>query len=76
MPHSWKHLNLTKVSQSQAEDNILKCLSYFQENLDDYDPARAVYNYAFDASTEALDQLTLQYARAPRWGGFSVVSGA
>lgn len=70
MPHSWKHLNLTKVSQSQAEENILKCLDYFQTNLDGYDPKKAVYNYAFDASTEALDQFTLQHVRAVRTGGW------
>ncbi len=70
MPHSWQHLNLTKIPVNQARENILKCLEYFTENLDGYDPKKAVYNYAFDASTEELDLFTLQHARAVRTGGW------
>lgn len=70
MPHSWKHLNLTKVSVTQAKENILKCLEYFGDNLDGYDPEKAVYNYAFDASTKELDRFTLQHVRAVRTGGW------
>ncbi len=70
MPHSWQHLNLTKVPLRQAQENILKCLEYFANNLDGYDPKKAVYNYAFDASTEELDRFTLQHVRAVRTGGW------
>lgn len=70
MPHSWKHLNLTKVPLSQAKENILKCLEYFDDNLEGYEPQKAVYNYAFDASTEELDLFTLQHVRAVRTGGW------
>ncbi|MEM9929108.1 MAG: polysaccharide deacetylase family protein [Bacteroidota bacterium] len=70
MPHSWKHLNLTKIPVAQAQENILKCLNYFEENLDGYNPKQAVYNYAFDASTEALDAFTLQHVKAVRTGGW------
>jgi len=70
MPHSWKHLNLTKVPLAQAKENILKCLEYFDDNLEGYDPKKAVYNYAFDASTEELDLFTLQHVRAVRTGGW------
>lgn len=70
MPHSWKHLNLTKVPLSQAKENILRCLEYFNDNLDGYDAKKAVYNYAFDASTKELDLFTLQHVRAVRTGGW------
>jgi peptidoglycan/xylan/chitin deacetylase (PgdA/CDA1 family) len=70
MPHSWKHLNLTKVPLSQAKENIQKCVEYFDANLDGYDAKKAVYNYAFDASTEELDLFTLQHVRAVRTGGW------
>jgi len=70
MPHSWKHLNLTKVSVTQAQENILKCLDYFAENLDDYTDAKAVYNYAFDASTAELDAFCLERVGAVRTGGW------
>ncbi len=70
MPHSWQHLNLTKIPVSQARENILKCLDYFEQHLDGYAPQKAVYNYAFDASTEALDLFTLQHVKAVRTGGW------
>ena len=72
MPHSWKHLNLTKVPLTQAKENILKCLEYFDDNLEGYQAQKAVYNYAFDASTEELDLFTLQHVRAVRTGGWLV----
>ncbi len=70
MPHSWEHLDLTETPLSQAKENILKCLEYFEDNLDGYDPSTAVYNYAFDASTPELDAFTLQHVRAVRTGGW------
>lgn len=70
MPHSWKHLNLTKIPLAQAKENINKCLDYFEANLDGYSAEKAVYNYAFDASTEELDLFTLQRVRAVRTGGW------
>jgi hypothetical protein len=60
---------------SQAKENILKCLEYFDRNLDGYNAKKAVYNYAFDASTEELDMFTLQHVRAVRTGGWLLWEG-
>ncbi len=68
MPHTWEHKNLTRISVSEAKERIDKCLEYFDDNLDGYDPAKAVYNYAFNASTEELDMYCLQKVRAVRTG--------
>ena len=60
MPHTWEHKNLTKVSVNEAKERIDKCLEYFSANLDGYDPKKAVYNYAFNASTKELDLYCLE----------------
>jgi len=68
MPHTWEHKNLTKISATEAKERIDKCLEYFAANLDGYDPEKAVYNYAFNASTEELDLYCLEKVRAVRTG--------
>jgi len=72
MPHTWEHLNLTKIPLSQAKENIDKCLSYFQDNLDDYKADEAVYNFAFNASNKELEDYILTKIRAVRTGGWLV----
>ena len=69
MPHTWEHLNLTKISQKKAKKNIDKCLDYFENNLEGYKPEEAIYNFAFNASTPELEEHALQRVRAVRtWG--------
>lgn len=68
MPHTWEHKNLTKISVAEAKERIDMCLEYFADNLDGYDPDKAVYNYAFNASTEELDLYCLEKVRAVRTG--------
>ena len=31
MPHTWRHLNLTKIPFKKAKQNIDKCLDYFED---------------------------------------------
>jgi peptidoglycan/xylan/chitin deacetylase (PgdA/CDA1 family) len=73
MPHTWEHLNLTKVPLNQAKENMDKCLDYFKENLDGYADADAVYNFAFNASTPELEDHILKRVRAVRTGGWLVL---
>ncbi|MEL6675379.1 MAG: polysaccharide deacetylase family protein [Bacteroidota bacterium] len=70
MPHTWEHLNLTEVPVNLAKENIDKCLDYFEQNLDGYDPAYAVYNFAYNASTPELEQYCLKRVAAIRTGGW------
>ena len=70
MPHTWEHLNLTKIPLSQAKTNIDKCLGYFEKHLDGYKAESAVYNYAFNASNDELDAFVMQRVRAARTGGW------
>ena len=73
MPHTWEHLNLTKISEKKAKTNIDKCLDYFTANLDGYSDDKAVYNYAYNASNDDLDDYLLQRVRAIRTGGWIVL---
>ncbi|MEZ4777623.1 MAG: polysaccharide deacetylase family protein [Bacteroidia bacterium] len=70
MPHSWAHLNLTQIPFEQATANMTRCLDYFEANLEGYDKEKAVYNFAFNASTEALDHFALQRVAAVRTGAW------
>ena len=73
MPHTWDHLNLTEIPLEEAKQNIHKCLDYFREHLEGYNPLDAVYNFAFNASTNELDEFTLRSVRAIRTGGWLVL---
>lgn len=70
MPHSWKRLNLTKISFENAKDNIEKCIDYFNENLSGYSSIGAVYNFAYNASNPKLEDFALTKFSAIRtWAG-------
>lgn len=73
MPHTWRHLNLTKIPLEEAKQNIDKCLRFFVENLEGYQPTEAVYNFAYNASTPELDNYLLQRVPAVRTGGWLVL---
>jgi peptidoglycan/xylan/chitin deacetylase (PgdA/CDA1 family) len=73
MPHSWEHINLTEVPLAEAKENIEKCLEYFEKNLIGYNPAEAVYNFAYNSSNQELDDYALRKVRAIRTGGWSVL---
>ncbi|MBX2877459.1 MAG: polysaccharide deacetylase family protein [Saprospiraceae bacterium] len=70
MPHTWEHLNLTKVPLRKAKNNIDKCLEYFERHLDGYKNEEAVFNYAFCASTPEIEAYTLEKVLAARTGGW------
>jgi len=73
MPHTWKHLNLTKISVEKAKENIEKCLNYFKEHLSGYTSEGAVYNFAYNASTPELEDFTMTKVSAIRTGGWLVL---
>ena len=69
MPHSYRHANLQKLPLAEAKDLILRCLDVFSKELEGFDPAKAVYNFAYNASTPALEQWLPMQVRAFRTGG-------
>lgn len=74
MPHSWDHKNLTEMPFEEARENMDKCFDYFEKNLVGYKPENAVYNFAYGASNQMLDEYALTRARAVRKGGSLVLN--
>jgi peptidoglycan/xylan/chitin deacetylase (PgdA/CDA1 family) len=73
MPHTWRHLNLTKIPFKKAKQNIDKCLDYFETHLEGYDASTAVYNFAYNASTPKLEDYALRRVAAVRTGGWLIL---
>jgi peptidoglycan/xylan/chitin deacetylase (PgdA/CDA1 family) len=73
MPHSWDHKNLTQLPVNEAKENLDKCFDYFEKNLVGYKAEKAVYNFAYNASNEALIEHALGRVRAIRTGGWMVL---
>ena len=72
MPHSFKHANLRQIPLPEAKDLILRCLDVFSEELKKFDAKKAVYNFAYNASTPALETWLLTQVRAFRTGGGAI----
>ncbi len=73
MPHTWEHLNLTEIPFEKATSNLDKCFDYFEKNLEGYDASKAMYNFAYNASTTELEDYALKRVRAVRTGGWLVL---
>ena len=72
MPHSYKHANLRKLPFAQAKDLILRCLDVFLKELKGFDPKKAIYNFAYNASTSELERWLPTQVRAFRTGGRAI----
>ena len=72
MPHSYKHANLRQLPVTEAKDLILRCLDVFSRELKDFDPKKAVYNFAYNASTPELEEWLPTQVRAFRTGGGAI----
>jgi peptidoglycan/xylan/chitin deacetylase (PgdA/CDA1 family) len=72
MPHSWAHHNLTEMPFDKATGLIDKCLEYFEKNLEGFETSKAIYNYAYNASTPELDNYLLKKVRAVRTGNWLI----
>lgn len=72
MPHSWDHKNLTQIPLNEARENLDKCFDCFKNNLNDYTPEKTVYNFAYNASNQELDDYALNNVRAIRTGGWLI----
>ncbi len=69
MPHTWDHSHAVKLPPEQAKEDILRCLQYFEENLEGFNASKAVYNFAYNESNTELEQFALTKVRAVRTQG-------
>ncbi|HJP31081.1 MAG TPA: polysaccharide deacetylase family protein [Candidatus Latescibacteria bacterium] len=72
MPHTYCHQNLQNVSLATAEALIDRGLELFAEHLQGYDASRAIYNFAYNASTPEVEALLETRVRAWRTGGSEI----
>jgi peptidoglycan/xylan/chitin deacetylase (PgdA/CDA1 family) len=72
MPHSYKHANLRRVPFEEAKGLILRCLDVFSKELKDFYPKKAVYNFAYNASTPELEEWLPTQVMAFRTGGGAI----
>ena len=72
MPHSYKHANLRRLPLEEAKGLIIRCLDVFSKELKDFDPKKAVYNFAYNASTPELEAWLPTQVRAFRTGGGAI----
>jgi peptidoglycan/xylan/chitin deacetylase (PgdA/CDA1 family) len=68
-PHGLHHTNLTTLPLAQATAQIDQCLARFAENLDGFDPRRAVWHYAYNSNTPDTNAYLLNRVRAVRGQG-------
>jgi peptidoglycan/xylan/chitin deacetylase (PgdA/CDA1 family) len=73
-PHGWRHTNLGQVPHEQALDELRRCFDMFGENLAGFDPKRVVYQYAYNASTPALNESLLPRVAGVREGGSGILT--
>lgn len=74
MPHSWDHSHIALIPPEKAKEDIMRCLRYFEENLDGFNASKAVYNFAYNESTPELDQFALTKFMAVRTQGDSALN--
>ena len=72
MPHSYRHANLKEMPFEEAVDLIRRCLDVFGEQLKGFDPKKAIYNFAYNASTPQLEKWLTARVRAFRTGGAAI----
>jgi peptidoglycan/xylan/chitin deacetylase (PgdA/CDA1 family) len=72
MPHSYRHANLRQLPLAEAKDLILRCLEVFSKELENFVAKKAVYNFAYNASTPELEEWLPMQVRAFRTGGGAI----
>ena len=72
MPHGYRHENLPKLSFSEGQELIKRCLGVFAEKLEGFDPKQAIFNFPYNASTPELERWLPTQVRAFRTGGAAI----
>lgn len=68
MPHGYVHRNLMEVPLQQARDLISRCLDYFSDTLNGFDPLQAIFNFPYNASSLAIEEWLADQVKAFRTG--------
>jgi peptidoglycan/xylan/chitin deacetylase (PgdA/CDA1 family) len=73
MPHSYRHANLRQMPLAEAKDLIRRCLDVFSKELKGFGAEKAVYNFAYNASTPESEAWLPTQVRAFRtgWGAIN-----
>jgi peptidoglycan/xylan/chitin deacetylase (PgdA/CDA1 family) len=69
MMHGYKHANKSKLSFEEGKDLILRCIDYFDKNLNGFVPEESVFNFPHNASTPELEKWLPSVVKAFRTGG-------
>jgi peptidoglycan/xylan/chitin deacetylase (PgdA/CDA1 family) len=69
MPHGNEHANKTELPFEEAKRLIEKCLAVFENELDGFDAAQAVFAFPYNASTPELEAWLPSVVRAYRTAG-------
>jgi peptidoglycan/xylan/chitin deacetylase (PgdA/CDA1 family) len=68
-PHGLVHANKAELPVAEARGLIAACLETFGDELDGFDPERAVFAFPYNASTPELEAWLLGVVRAFRTAG-------
>jgi peptidoglycan/xylan/chitin deacetylase (PgdA/CDA1 family) len=69
MPHSYEHTGLDRVTFEEGKSLILKCLDVFSKELAGFEAKKAIYNFAYNASTPEIEEWLSAEVRAFRGSG-------
>ncbi len=69
MPHGLLHHNLTEMPFKDAQRSILRCLEIFEQELEGFESQKAVYNFAYNASTPEIEAWLPAVVKAFRTSG-------
>jgi peptidoglycan/xylan/chitin deacetylase (PgdA/CDA1 family) len=72
-PHGLVHANKADLPLAEAQRLIGACLETFRRDLDEFDPARAVFAFPYNASTPELEAWLPTVVRAFRTSGDPVM---
>ena len=69
MPHGYRHANKAQLPLSEAQDLVTRCLAIFSEQLANFDPKQAVFNFPYNDATPELEAWLPSVVRAFRAHG-------
>jgi hypothetical protein len=72
MPHGLIHHNLSNMPLADAQRSITRCLEIFAQELENFQPQDAVYNFAYNASTPEIEAWLPSVVKAFRTGGDAI----
>lgn len=72
MPHGYKHEDLKEAPLAEAKESILRCLDYFDKELDGFDRKEAVFNFPYNSSSLEIEAWLADKVMAFRTSGNAI----